>query len=70
MGPYNAGPSTGSPTSALSLCQCCPVLRSKWSLQRNSTTLMTPKAWKSPLRPGERSDGDPVRGQARDQVKD
>lgn len=70
MGPRNTGLCTGCPTSALSPHQCCPVLRSKWSLQRNSTTLMTPMAWKSPLRPGERSDGDPVRGQVRDQVKD
>ena len=33
--------------------QCCPVLRFKWSLKRNSTISMTQRAWRSPSRPGE-----------------
>lgn len=33
--------------------QCCPVLRSTWSQQRNSTISMTQRAWRSPSQPGE-----------------
>lgn len=84
-GSRNAGPRAGPPPVP-ALPQCCPVLRSKWSLKRNSTTSMTQRAWVSPSRPGkgvieglgegpdeglgERQGEGPVRGWVRGQVKD
>lgn len=55
--PGSGDPVTLGPVLALHQCrlspQCCPVLRSKWSLKRNSTTSMNQRAWMSPSRPGE-----------------
>lgn len=61
-GPIMLGPGPGPPQQCYLSPQCCPVSRSKWSLQRNSTILMTQKDWRSPLQPGERPGEGPSEG--------
>ncbi|EPQ11064.1 Complement C3, partial [Myotis brandtii] len=71
-GPHNGGLSAGPSQYCLSprhrRPQCCLVLRSKWSLQRNSTTLMTLRAWRLPSQPGEGPGEGSGDGQVRGQV--